>query len=273
MTDWLMVIITAVYVVATIIICVFNGKSAKAAKEQTETTKLQIDEMVRQYNESNRPFVIVRFDIIRSGLMCFVIENIGPVEAKDINIKINDEFISNLEKEDKESHLREITEATLFLSSHQKMFILLGGQTIFSKIAGVAAKIDITYNGKYHNHTVIDLWQYRFMLVYSSELEDISQHLKHIENETKAYHKKRVNLLSKNQPVSVLIHSNDGSKKFEVFKTVCMNPGVTTEKVAEIIEIPKEDALEILNELDFVDKFIYQGMYSGDGYTAEWYRR
>ena len=45
------------------------------------------------------------------------------------------------------------------------------------------------------------------------------------------------------------------------------------EKVAEIIEIPKEDALEILNELDFVDKFIYQGMYSGDDYTAEWYRR
>ena len=43
MTDWLMVIITAIYVVATIIICYFNGKSAKAAKMQT-------DEMIRQYN-------------------------------------------------------------------------------------------------------------------------------------------------------------------------------------------------------------------------------
>lgn len=273
MTDWLMVIITAVYVIATIVICVFNGKSAKAAKEQTETAKQQINEMIRQYNESNRPIVIIRFEIIRSGLLCFVVENIGPVAAKDIKIKINDDFIDNIEKEDKQIRIREASEATLFLSSHQKIFILLGGQSHFSKIASVTAKIDITYNGMFNEHTEIDLWQYRFMLTYSSELEDISQHLKHIENETKAYHKKRVNLLSKNQPVSVLIHSNDGSKKFEIFKTVCMNPGVTTEKVAEIIEIPKEDALEILNELDFVDKFIYQGMYSGDDYTAEWYRR
>lgn len=35
-TDWLMVIITAIYVVATIFICVYNGKSAKAAEKQTE---------------------------------------------------------------------------------------------------------------------------------------------------------------------------------------------------------------------------------------------
>ena len=38
MTDWLMVIITAIYVVATIIICYFNGKSAKAAKKYKEET-------------------------------------------------------------------------------------------------------------------------------------------------------------------------------------------------------------------------------------------
>ena len=114
MTDWLMVIITAVYVAATIVICVFNGKSAKAAKEQTETARQQIDEMIRQYNESNRPIVIVRFEIIRSGLLCFVLENIGPVVAEDIKIRINDEFIDNLEKEDKQIRLRETTEATLF---------------------------------------------------------------------------------------------------------------------------------------------------------------
>ena len=35
-TDWLMVIITLVYVVATVFICIANIKSAKAAREQTE---------------------------------------------------------------------------------------------------------------------------------------------------------------------------------------------------------------------------------------------
>lgn len=47
-TDWLMVAITAVYVVATIFICWANLKSAKASKEQLE-------EMRRQYSEENIP--------------------------------------------------------------------------------------------------------------------------------------------------------------------------------------------------------------------------
>ena len=40
-TDWLMVIITLVYVVATVFICIANIKSAKAAREQTEEMKKQ----------------------------------------------------------------------------------------------------------------------------------------------------------------------------------------------------------------------------------------
>ena len=47
MTDWLMVIITAVYVVATIAICYFNAKSAKAARDQLEESK-------QQYEKSSR---------------------------------------------------------------------------------------------------------------------------------------------------------------------------------------------------------------------------
>lgn len=42
-TDWLMVIITAVYVGATIFICVFNGKSAKASMKQVEDSIIQFE--------------------------------------------------------------------------------------------------------------------------------------------------------------------------------------------------------------------------------------
>ena len=52
LTDWLMVIITAIYIVATIFICIYNGKSAKAAKTQTE-------EMRRQFYATNRPLLSV----------------------------------------------------------------------------------------------------------------------------------------------------------------------------------------------------------------------
>lgn len=56
MTDWLMVIITAVYVIATIAICYYNGKSAKAAKEQLEESKLQAAEQKKQYEETTKQY-------------------------------------------------------------------------------------------------------------------------------------------------------------------------------------------------------------------------
>lgn len=52
MTDWIMIAITAVYVIATIFICIFNYRSAKATREQLAESK-------RQFEENNRAFVTV----------------------------------------------------------------------------------------------------------------------------------------------------------------------------------------------------------------------
>lgn len=46
-TDWIMVGITAVYVIATICICYANFKSAKAAKAQLEESRAQFEESRR----------------------------------------------------------------------------------------------------------------------------------------------------------------------------------------------------------------------------------
>lgn len=46
-TDWLMVFITLVYVIATILICISNSKSAKAAQSQIIESKRQFDEARR----------------------------------------------------------------------------------------------------------------------------------------------------------------------------------------------------------------------------------
>ena len=51
MTDWIMIAITAVYVIATIFICIFNYRSAKATREQLAESK-------RQFEENNRAFVL-----------------------------------------------------------------------------------------------------------------------------------------------------------------------------------------------------------------------
>ena len=48
--DWVMVIITRVYVIATILICWANIKAANASKEQ-------LQEMQKQFAETNRPIL------------------------------------------------------------------------------------------------------------------------------------------------------------------------------------------------------------------------
>ena len=69
-TDWLMLAVTVIYVVATIVISVFNGRSAKATKEQVEESR-------RQFEETKRlelmPFLQVEIPP-EIGKPCFVIE-------------------------------------------------------------------------------------------------------------------------------------------------------------------------------------------------------
>lgn len=189
MTDWLMVIITAIYVVATIVICVFNARSAKAAKEQAAIAQKQMQEMVTQYNSTNRPIMTVRFEIVRSSLLCFIFENVGPLPAESVKIHINDSFVENVLSVNDKLRLKEVTEAELFVASKQKIVVLLAGQKDFEIIASEPAIITISYNSQYVETSTIDINQYAFMMVYSSSEEDISQHLKKIKEQDKQYHK------------------------------------------------------------------------------------
>lgn len=63
-TDWLMVGITAVYVVATIFICMANAKSANATREQFTESKRQFDETQRL---ATMPFLSLEY--IKDGTL------------------------------------------------------------------------------------------------------------------------------------------------------------------------------------------------------------
>ena len=171
-TDWPMFTITSIYVIATIAICYYNSKSAKAAQEQIKVAKDQIAEMIKQYDEVNRPVVTIRFETIRSGLMCFVIENIGPVAATNINISVNEDFINNLKTIDSRMRLTEHICSELFLAPYQKVFICIAGIGSFDKVAEIVAKFNISYNGKSHHkydeNVEVDLKKYAHTLLYNS---------------------------------------------------------------------------------------------------------
>lgn len=104
MTDWLMVIITAVYVVATIAICYFNAKSANAAREQLEESKLQAAEQKKQYEETTKQYQkteqmrIMPFFLIssieldeRNGQKTFKIKTINCGNGAAVDVLIVDE--------------------------------------------------------------------------------------------------------------------------------------------------------------------------------------
>jgi hypothetical protein len=75
---FVMVVLTFVYVIATIFICVFNGKSASATRRQTE-------EAQRQFEENNRAHVIPRFVTLEGQLYCLAFHNIGKTMAEKFN--------------------------------------------------------------------------------------------------------------------------------------------------------------------------------------------
>ena len=215
-TDWIMVIITTIYVIATILICYFNGKSAKAAKIQT-------DEMIRQYQSMNRPNITIHFDIIRSGLLCFVVQNEGTLPAHNVNININQAFIAGIVDSEDRERVKRFGEAKLYLASSQKIYILLGGQPEFTELARNVAEVDISYDS-YTEHTTIDLEQYAMLLVYDSPIEDIAQHLKKIkENDDFVLYRYATEQTKGTKITSLLLQFHSTPYPLRLFGTICQS--------------------------------------------------
>ena len=89
-TDWLMVGITGVYVLATIFICWANIKAANASKAQLE-------EMKKQAAEENRP--IIEAELHYEGRHMYVLRfrNHGKQTAQHVKICLSPEFIDSLD--------------------------------------------------------------------------------------------------------------------------------------------------------------------------------
>lgn len=185
-TDWLMVGITFVYVVATIFICVANVKSAKATRDQLSESK-------RQFDEENRAFVTATFDIIRSGLAVLCIENHGKQIANNVEIRISKEFVDNISDEGSKTRVQELCKSSFTLGIGRKWYACLGSHLELGKLSEVPLSIDISYSdrqGEHKESTSIDLKQYLWSMMYDSTVEDAKQELSKIAKTMAAIEKK-----------------------------------------------------------------------------------
>jgi len=86
----LTVLITAVYVFATILICRANIKAASASQRQ-------VAEMQRQFKEANRPYITCEY-ILKNRVICGIrICNHGNMVAKDLTFSICQDFLDALQ--------------------------------------------------------------------------------------------------------------------------------------------------------------------------------
>ena len=90
-TDWLMVVITLVYVVATIFICRANIQSAKAAKVQMEESR-------KQFYATNRPIVSVEIVYLKRSFWVLRFTNHGCQTAFNTKIILDESFINSVEE-------------------------------------------------------------------------------------------------------------------------------------------------------------------------------
>ena len=115
---FIMSLLTFVYVVATILICVFNYKSAKATKDQTK-------ESYNQFIENNRAHIVPKIIVLEGEMLCLAFQNIGHDIAMDVVIDVNEEWLKKLEQTVKLSEfaasLRKIKSKKIFLTVDQQI--------------------------------------------------------------------------------------------------------------------------------------------------------
>ena len=198
-SSWALVGITLVYVIATILICWFTCRSAKAMQEQTK-------ELQRQFDETNRPNIDVTLHIA-GDRACLKIENTGKKLAKNLRININDNFINfakglreGIPMENQTFHwdaasesLVKLNDSVFSIGVEQRWFVYMFPVLDFQKFGESNVpllEIDISYEDNrqtYSEHATIDFTQYGWVMPYDSSLADINRHLQKISDTLEHY--------------------------------------------------------------------------------------
>ena len=156
-TDWLMVIITLVYVVATIFICWANIKSAKSSKEE-------LAEMKRQYAEENRPRIEVEFCYEKRTWYIVRFVNHGKMTAQHVKIELDEDFIDSIPEQEFKNILRrqKNKECIIGVGQHYDLYISsneLRGNPNMKPVTGKISYEDAEKRG-YESEIYIDLEDY-----------------------------------------------------------------------------------------------------------------
>lgn len=263
-TDWIMIVITTIYGIATILICIFNYRSAKATREQ-------VAESQRQFEETNRAFVTVTFEIIRRGLAVLHIQNHGKRIANNVRIRVANSFVSNIQDSGDKERVEKLNNSSFTLGIGQSWYICIGSHLQLEQMGKEILYINILYSDNksdYSEQANIDLTQFFWSLIYDSPLDDICQQIKESNKHLKsiATTLKKDDIATMN-PLNVVVHSasEQDSKKLKLLKFVSIDIHPTLKTIAEQADLSLEETYNLLVELMCVDHLV--GTYISEDWT------
>ena len=177
--EWTMVIITGIYVVATIFICCANFKSANASKRQ-------LIEMQKQYAETNRPLIELEFHYSRRTWYIARFVNHGNMTAQRVRIILDQAFIDSLPDALFRNELERIKgkECIIGVGQHYDLFIgsnKLRGNPNMTPLTGT---VKYEAHGKeYESDLFVDLEHYMTFFSATTDEEDLLKSVKKINNQ------------------------------------------------------------------------------------------
>lgn len=169
----LMVLVTAVYVIATIFICRANIKSARATKDQLAETK-------RQYEEEHRPYISYQFFYKRRTWYGMRFTNHGQRVASHVRITLNQEFLDSISKVQFADSLKKLQDKEFTLGIGQSYDVFFGAEEFRNNPNKKPIIGKIQYqdsNSTYSEMFEIDFEKYATFFSVNSPSDDLHEDL------------------------------------------------------------------------------------------------
>lgn len=164
--EWMMVIITAIYVCATVLILIANNKSVKIAQEQFE-------EMRREYEEHNRPIIEIELDLKQRIMYALKFINRGTKTANHVKIILDNDFLCSIKGFNGAYQLKEQMgkECIIGVGQCYELFLFDVDQKANEELLPISGTVIYEADGKkYTAEYSIDIKNY--MTFFSKETEE-----------------------------------------------------------------------------------------------------
>lgn len=181
MAEWTLVVVTFVYVVATIFISVYNNRSSKATLDMLSESK-------RQFDEENRPWISVELIYTKRTFFGIRFSNHGKQPAYHVLIDLQQSFIDCIKEEKIRSILerQKGRECIINVGQHYDLFFGTNEYIENNEKAPITGTVSYQNGSRlFEEAFTIDIGNYATFYSVNSEMEDLLKKIDEQNNELK----------------------------------------------------------------------------------------